>query len=93
MIRAEFQRIETLELETPVLLNLSEDQLQIWEIEHRQPTLQPDDAVGDLTASRISNKQWRIADEHIVFQQYLSPPRSSQLPARMYFQIDHREHN
>ena len=72
MIREEFQRIEALGLEKPALLNLSEEQLQIWEIEPKQPTLQPGNAAGDLGASRISNRQWLVADAHIVFQRYLT---------------------
>ena len=75
MIREEFQRVEKLGLETPVLLNLSEDQLQIWEIEPKQPTLQPGGTDGGLSASRMHGRQWLIADEHIVFQRYLPPRR------------------
>ena len=74
MIQEEFQRVEKLGLETPVLLNLSDDQLQIWEIEPKQPTLQPGGAHGGLSDSRTNRRQWLIADEHIVFQRYL-PPR------------------
>ncbi|KAF8244580.1 hypothetical protein K440DRAFT_558303 [Wilcoxina mikolae CBS 423.85] len=67
MIREEFRIIERLGLQIPNLKNLSENDMQIWELEVKGDTLQPGDAPDNTGASR----PWVIADEHIIFQQYV----------------------
>ncbi|KAF8244856.1 hypothetical protein K440DRAFT_557690 [Wilcoxina mikolae CBS 423.85] len=63
MIRKEFRKIESSGLRIPDLQNLSEQQFQIWEIQQKDPTLQPGDTASDATL-----RTWMIADEHIIFQ-------------------------
>ncbi|KAF8536972.1 hypothetical protein BDD12DRAFT_982467 [Trichophaea hybrida] len=64
MIREEFRKIESSGLRIPDLRNLSEQQFQIWEVQHKDPTLQP----GDTPNSSDASRTWMIGDEHIIFQ-------------------------
>jgi hypothetical protein len=81
MIREEFWKIEKLGLQIPNLQNISEDRMQIWELDSKEPTLQPGDALVDHGTSRVGGRPWMVADEHIIFQRYAPFFKSENLPS------------
>jgi hypothetical protein len=61
-IRDEFGRIEKLGLQIPNFESIDEDDLQIWEIERRQSSLQP----GSKSERDI--RAWVMLSHHVIFQ-------------------------
>ena len=55
--------------------------MQIWELDSKEPTLQPGDALVDHGTTRVGGRPWMVADEHIIFQRYAPFFKSENLPS------------
>ena len=67
-LKGEFKRINELGLVVPLLHDLSDQNLQIWEAEARGPLLRPGKKSRDLDFAQTYSDFWAVEGEQIYFQ-------------------------
>jgi hypothetical protein len=67
-MKGEFKRINALGLVVPLLHDISDQNLQIWETEARGPLLRPGKKPRDLGFAQAYSDSWAVEGEEIYFQ-------------------------
>ena len=67
-LKEEFKRINELGLIAPQLLELRDQNLQIWETEARAPLLRPGKKSRDSDFTQTFSDTWAVEEEQIYFQ-------------------------
>jgi hypothetical protein len=67
-LKGEFKRINALGLVVPLLHDIGDQNLQIWETEARGPLLRPGKKPRNLDFAQAYSDSWAVEGEQIYFQ-------------------------